>query len=253
MGDTISPMIINTRYEDNTVETGLGACLVINKEGWVMTAAHNVTGLFFESPGFKSGNGKKILNHSVWLVADGVGIQQIHYHPENDLALLKIDEKFISRIKVFPRLKNPNLLTPGTSLCKLGFPFHNLKKADFNEKSGMFEFSTPPLPIPIFPIEGIHTRNIYMGKTADQKLDIMFLETSSPGLKGQSGGPVFDREGNICGIQSQNTTMPLGFVGIGETIDGRIQEHQFINVGWAVHLTSILEILAMHKVKMSKE
>jgi hypothetical protein len=57
----------------------------------------------------------------------------------------------------------------------------------------------PPnlFPIPFFPVEGIYTRNILSEKTQDQSIYIMFLETSSLGLKGQSGGPICDMEGNI--------------------------------------------------------
>lgn len=73
--------------------------------------------------------------------------------------------------------------------------------------------------IPFFPIEGIYTRDVYSGKTQDDLMDILFLETSSPGLKRQSGGPICDADGNIYAIQSQNFTLPLGFKGV--TINGK--------------------------------
>lgn len=65
------------------------------------------------------------------------------------------------------------------------------------------------MPIPFFPNECMHTRNISMGK--DQtNLDVLYLETSTPGYKGQSGGPLFDQEGRVCGMQVRNNYIPVG-------------------------------------------
>lgn len=39
----------------------------------------------------------------------------------------------------------------------------------------------------------------------------MFIETSTPRLRGQSGGPIFDVNGAIWAIQSQTHHLKLGF------------------------------------------
>jgi hypothetical protein len=122
-------------------------------------------------------------------------------------------------------------------------------KATFNVTTNLFELPSNLLPVPIFPIEGIYTRNLLSGKTQDQTMDIMFLETSSPGLKGQSGGPICDIEGNIYAIQSQNVTLPLGFKGTVEINKKKVEENQFLNVGIGVHPNTLVDLLNKHSIK----
>ena len=40
---------------------------------------------------------------------------------------------------------------------------------------------------------------------------VHYLETSSAGLLGQSGGPIFDIDGTVWAMQSRTTHLPLGF------------------------------------------
>jgi hypothetical protein len=40
---------------------------------------------------------------------------------------------------------------------------------------------------------------------------LKWIETSSPGLKGQSGGPLLDERGTIWGVQSNTFSYNLGF------------------------------------------
>lgn len=40
------PLIVTLRFFDNSVEGGLGSFIVINDEGWCMTAAHNFGAAF---------------------------------------------------------------------------------------------------------------------------------------------------------------------------------------------------------------
>lgn len=97
----------------------------------------------------------------------------------------------------------------GTSLCKLGFPFHS-NEPTFDEQKG---FVLPPgsFPIPIFPIDGIYTRTVNIESNGAKPYPLMFIETSTPGLRGQSGGPIFDVNGAIWAIQSQTHHLKLGF------------------------------------------
>jgi hypothetical protein len=73
------------------------------------------------------------------------------------------------------------------------------------------------------------------------------LETSSPGLKGQSGGPIVDTRGVVWGIQSKTANLSLGFDPTVPSEDGKKQgsrkEHQFLNVGWAAHPETIVGLL----------
>jgi hypothetical protein len=132
-------------------------------------------------------------------------------------------------------------------LCKLGFPFYDIN-ASFDEHKG-FILAENTLPLPFSPIEGIFTRNInVVSKENTSKFKIKFLKTPSPGLKGQSGGPIFDKNGIIWSVQSRTQHFPLGF-SPSLKVDGRdVQENQFLNVGWGVHLELIFDFLNEHKI-----
>jgi len=267
-GQFTFPLIISLRFFDGTTRCSLGSFIRINKEGWVITVAH-VFELLLEQkihnaelrqyneerskieadPNLDAKQKRKRVNRlhknnawitvsSVWWGGDGVASSNLTVFPELDLAIAKLSP---SDANTFPVFKNPVGIRPGTSLCKLGFPFYEIK-ATFNEGSGKFVLPPETFPIPRFPIEGIFTRNILCGRTNDKKYDIKFIETSSPGLRGQSGGPVFDIGGNVWGIQSQTRHFPLGFSPRVKKNGREVEENQFLNAGWAVHPDVILSV-----------
>lgn len=138
--------------------------------------------------------------------------------------------------------------SPGTSMCRLGFPFSTI--APTWDGTG---FVLPPVPFTRFPIEGMITRNIAIALTAPDgtpaqvPFPIKYLETSSPGLKGQSGGPMFDVNGVVWAIQAKTVHLPLGF---DAQVPGRKgqTEHQFLNVGMGVHPDTLLSFLRTNNV-----
>ena len=69
----------------------------------------------------------------------------------------------------------------------------------------------------------------------DLRVRKYWIETSSPDLKGQSGGPLFDENGLICGIQVNTYLYLLDFYGIGS--------NQSLNVGRAVRSDTIIAFL----------
>lgn len=106
-------------------------------------------------------------------------------------------------------------------------------------------FELPPgsLPVPYFPIDGIFTRNVNVPAGTPRTYPLKFLETSSPGLRGQSGGPTFDVKGTVFAIQSRTQHFPLGFDtyhGVGKK---RTLVPQFLNVGWGVHVATVVGFL----------
>jgi hypothetical protein len=146
-------------------------------------------------------------------------------------------------------IKDPSKgLNPGTNLCKLGYPFHQIK-ASFDEEKNQFKFDPGVLPLPRFPIEGIFTRNVLIGKSGDGKYEIKLLETSSPGLRGQSGGSIFDTNGTVWAIQSRTGHLPLGFSPKVKKGGREIEENQFLNVGLGVHPELIVAFLADNGIK----
>jgi hypothetical protein len=99
-------------------------------------------------------------------------------------------------------------LSQGTSLCKLGFPFHEFK-AQFDSASSQFIISDP-VTFVRYPLDGILTRYINF-EAPDKSRTAKFVEMSSPGLRGQSGGPWFDVNGVVWGLQSRTQHLALGF------------------------------------------
>jgi hypothetical protein len=267
------PVIVSYRYWDGTVSSGLGSFVTINKEGWFITAAHILDPLLMhfqhlkeignyklevdliENSQFLSSNAKArkkskikankkwITNVSLWWGADRHLVKDFKVLKENDIAIGKFENYDPSFCNRYPTFKEPSSLNHGTSLCKLGYPFYDVKTT-FDLNSNSFMLDTSVLPIPRFPIDGIFTRDIICtGFTSSPKYTIKFIETSTPGLKGQSGGPTFDVDGRIWAIQSQTQHLSLGFSPAVKINGKEIQENQFINVGWGAHVETILKFL----------
>jgi S1-C subfamily serine protease len=78
-----------------------------------------------------------------------------------------------------------------------------------------------------------------------------FIETSTPGLRGQSGGPLFDVKGEIWGIQSRTVHLELGFSPKKKDGPREIVEHQFMNVGLAAHVSHLVELFRQHGVQFA--
>lgn len=265
------PLVASLRYFDGTVESSCAAFIVLNSEGWAITAAHALETQFafeehqkqlanytkeVEAIQSESGLNDKqkrkkmgkldpkrewIVEHSFWWGQDGVTAAEIQFHPTADLALVKLTG-LDSSVATFPVFKNPETFSVGSSLCKLGFPFHYIPST---YEDGKFVLQEGALPIPFFPMEGMYTRTIISRDGETQRPQ--FIETSTPGLRGQSGGPIFDIEGNIWALQSLTQHYPLGFSPqLRDTV-----EHQFLNVGWGIHGQVILDFLKEKNVTVA--
>ena len=259
------PLIISNRFYDESIESGLGSFVVVNDEGWILTAAHVLQGLqayqehqsqMLQYKNSKTAdlqpNPKWILNHSLWFGADHHQIKEFHVLPENDLAIGKIENFNSDFVKTYPVFQKPESVQPATSLCKLGYPFYDLQ-ATFNHTTNGFAFDSSIFPIPTFPMDGMMTRNVITGKSPDGYYDYKWIETSSPGLRGQSGGPTFDKFGKIWAIQSKTMHLPLGFSPKIIKDGNEIEENQFLNVGLGTHVETILKFLDFYKVKYRLE
>jgi len=277
------PLVVSFRYFDGTVDASVGAYIVLNREGWVLTAAHVVQALLHRDEHQRQvqlynesvlkisqdaslnkrqqeqrisvlkSNPKWVLNLSTWFGVDHWRVGTFQVNPQLDLAVGRLDSFDPGAIKTYPVLKNPKTLRPGTSLCKLGFPFYEIKPS-FEESDSTFRFPAGSLPIPRFPMDGIFTRVISIADQGSPAAE-RFIETSSPGLRGQSGGPVFDANGTVWGVQSRTYHLPLGFSPTLKVNSREVLEHQFLNVGWAVHPRIVADFLRENgvKFKMSED
>jgi len=164
--------------------------------------------------------------------------------PLADIALIKLDNFDANRVPAYPVFKNPAVeFKIGTTLCRLGFPFHDIKATfDSVSRPGGFTLDASTFPVPQFPNDGILTRFV-LKKSPDGSRQVRFIETSSAGLRGQSGGPIFDREGRLYAIQSQTTSLPLGFTPTVKQGSREIVEHQFMHLGWGSHIQNAFDLM----------
>ncbi len=274
------PVVILRRRYDGSIECGCGACVVINDEGWVATADHlfrtrddsarhaeeialhyrRIAGIQQESrlsPGARRrkifalpANPRWITHHTYWWGGDGVSIRDVARLPEADLAIGRLEPFVPGPPDAYPSFKNPASLDVGTSLCKLGYPFHEIA-ATFRADDNAFELPPAAMSLTHFPIEGIYTRTLSAGRSRDGRYDIKFVETSTPGLMGQSGGPVFDAAGRVWAVQSRTDFRPFGCCARGETNGRRTTEKHFLNVGVGVHPELIAAFLSDNRVRFA--
>lgn len=177
-----------------------------------------------------------------------------HVHPELDLAVLIFDgfkEKFYSSHAVF--VKDPKKIRQGRYLCRYGFPFPEFNNFHFNtEKEDLEWLNTGVVESPSFPIDGIITR--FVGS----QQQINSIEMSTPGLKGQSGGPLFDADGLVYGMQHLTGHLYLGFdvkdqEVIKEGKRTKISDSAFLHVGHCIHADRIRQFLSGHGIKYYEE
>lgn len=265
------PVIVSTRRVDGKVDSACATFFVVNREGWALTAGHvfDPAMKFREDqkkirevqqsnagrppsdsvpgaphlPGALPLSPDWITNQSFWWGADGISIDKAFVYRDVDLALVKLKGFRPEWISEYPVFRDPDTLFPGTSLCRVGFPFVDVGMT-FDEASKTFRIKPGVLPMPIFPNDGIHTRNIVKkNRSVEGHYEIIYVETSTPGLKGQSGGPIFDTEGRIYAMQVSTSHIPLGFHPYVEYEGKKVVENQFINVGLGVHTKLIQQIM----------
>jgi len=271
------PVIQSIRYFNNEIECGLGAFILLNNSGWILTAAHIVKGFdvfhqhqieianYSDSVTNINGdtkigedekiqqienlpkNNKWIKNISYWWGNNGVVIPSFNILPQADIAIGRIDNFTSAQNQIYPKFKVTSDDFLGKSLCKLGFPFHKIN-ASWDSTTNTFNIPQEIFPIVRFPIDGIGTRFLLI--TDPNNIQVRLLETSTPGLKGQSGGPIFDTDGNVCAMQSYTNHYPLGFNPEIDVDGVRTTEHQFLNIGVGVSTETILPFLQNHQVNV---
>lgn len=178
-----------------------------------------------------------------------------HVHPIYDLAILKFNDfnkLMCNEFAVFK--KDMNEIQQGKFLCRLGFPFPEFTNYKYNDQIDEIEWTTSGVNgSPRFPIEGMVTRFLGDGKGGKYG-----LELSIPGLRGQSGGPLFDKEGLVCGMQSRTKHLHLGFdLENHEIITNgqrkKVSDYSFIHLGECIHGDVIKDFLKQHKVDFNEK
>lgn len=278
MGITRPIMFISRNYNSNEVIPGLATLFFINDSGCALTCKHvaeqmlqadeinirynefkeKVKDVKIKNPhnykkeirilerqyGFQYGvtvNAKINLRNvpSPW------GDITIHMHPEYDLAIIKFENYTSLNYQAdnIILLEDENEIQPGKSLCRLGFPFPEFGNYKYNETTDDIEWTDEEANVPAFPIDGIVTRHL-----GNERGCIYGIELSTPGLRGQSGGALFDREGRIYGVQFATNHLHLGFdmERVQINVNGErktITNQPFLHVGQCIHIRVIKEFL----------
>lgn len=276
---------ISRNYNDNIISPGAATLFFVNENGVAVTCRHVMELI---------GNRQAINDHYAKFKAERAAIGKNKYNQRIKAleaaynykvdSIIQLKELFASvtsdssanyrwinhpvydlSIVIFENLKNPLYqsharflrngadMKQGKFLCRLGFPFPEFTNFQYNQALDDIEWTqSGQVETPRFPIEGMLTRHLlHDGR-------IVGLEISTPGLRGQSGGPLFDNRGIVCGMQSGTNHLHLGFdmknfeyKSNGRSI--RINNQPFLNVGHCVHADIIKEFLKANQVHFYEE
>ncbi len=177
----------------------------------------------------------------------------IRLHKTVDIALLQF--------KSFDRLLCENFptfaaditgLKQGKFLCRLGFPFPEFTNYAYSEENETIDWiGSGKDTTPQFPLEGMLTRHILGNDNA-----VVGFEMSTPGLRGQSGGPVFDKNGVVWGMQAATAHLDLDFdlnqEVLRQGIKKRVTDSAFLHVGHCIHLDVIKSFMKENKVTFNE-
>ena len=279
------PVVISSRTTKGVCSSAIGAYVVLNRDGWILTAGHlldivrrhqesarryrgyrgNVVEFQrdiaadkrFRKKGVRTFHRPavdSVRNHSVWWGMDGVRLVEAGTVLGADLAFGRIEPFDPASVVRFPVLKDPSRgYAPGRSLCKLGFPLHHIEPV-YDEKTKTFTLPPGSVPLPMLPLEGMFTRVVSTRAPGSGDGDPSpFIETSTPSLIGQMGGPVFDADAVVWGIQSHTRHHATGFQPrVPGGAPGQV-EPQFLNTGLAVHASVIRRCLDAEGVEYESD
>lgn len=258
---------------DNIISS-ISTYIVVNDEGWILTCKHvaeqiinseNLKDLFTEYKTIQNEKELQRFKQKYGITNDdiisqinifvntfeGGHISKIILSKDLDIALIKWEDFENISVTEYPKFSNS---TPeiGQSVCKLGFAFIEDDYFYYDSTSKEIKkYKGKDLNVPFFPLDGIVTRHI----NVSDKENAMF-ETSTPGIRGQSGGPIFDESGTILGMQSATRHLDLMFDINGTCKRGlnieEVHEKQFINLGIAISSKELTAFMDANNVKYNK-
>jgi hypothetical protein len=194
------------------------------------------------------------MKHRFMGCVDGVLNLDIHGHPSIDVALLHFKNYTRLHCTSFPIFpKNTTELKQGKFLCRLGFPFPEFTNYAYDQNTNTIDWTSIGRDItPFFPIEGMLTRHLLGPNNA-----IIGFEMSTPGLRGQSGGPVFDFEGKVWGMQSSTNHLDLDFDVDTEVIRNgqkkKVHDSAFLHVGHCIHVDILKDFMRQFNVAFQEQ
>ena len=151
--------------------TATGSGFVLTTNGVIVTNYHVVDGANGIDIFVNSNNEVKKYKAEV-LISDKI----------NDIGLLQIDDSSFTKFPALPYAAKTSIQDVGTSVFALGYPMSDLLGEEIKVTDGI-----------------ISSKTGYQG-------DIVTYQISAPIQPGNSGGPLFDKLGNIVGITNAGVT-----------------------------------------------
>lgn len=257
------------------VISGISSCIIVNNEGWLLTCKHvaeqiiyseEIKELFEEYKTIENDKNKLIEFKKKHDLTDEDVISQINIFVDIfkggylekiildktlDIALIKwseFDEISTDHFPIFSSTK----VSIGEYVCKLGFAFLEYDYFYYDKiKKEILKIQDKEFDAPLFPLDGMVTRYIRLESTSE----VMF-ELSTPGIKGQSGGSIFNKEGHVIGMQSATRHMDLMFDINGKVKRGTkyqdVDEKQFINLGVGILSKELMRFMDENNIKYNK-
>ncbi len=266
------PVATSIRYQDGTVTTTLNSFIVVNRDGWAITAGHTFDPLVkhendkkkIEEINRMSASGsaggpsasvkmdpKFILNHSFWWGWDGVMISEVTVDRKIDIALVKLVNFKPEMVPNYPVFADPDSISLGTSVCRLGHPFFD-PPSDFDPVRNAFRIPKIDSDAALFVNDGIVSKILTVKKAGNSAFDATYVDTSTPGYKGQAGGPIVDMKGRVCAMQINTLALPFGFRTTGEGEKNPVED-QFCCVGRGVHVKTIKQFLDSKNIRYGSD
>jgi S1-C subfamily serine protease len=183
-----------SKGESSIAVTGSG--FFISAEGLVATNAHVISGMKKFAITIRNDTSSNSYNAKV-LLSDS----------KNDVAILKIDDPKFKNFTSLPYgvNENPDI---GEKVFTIGYPLNDIMGENYKVTDGIISSKS-----------GIND-------------DVRYLQISVPVQPGNSGGPLFNKHGNIVGI----TTSRLNQLAVGTQIE---------NVNYAIKISYLLTLYNM--------
>jgi S1-C subfamily serine protease len=184
---------VNVKKVTNNEWAGNGSGFFISKSGYIVTNNHVVDGASKIEVEFKFQNELKSFNADV-----------IKVDKTNDLAIIKINDSQFSNINNIPYNFKTRSVDVGTEIFALGYPLAlSIMGKDIKFTDGKISSKTG--------IDG----------------DITTYQIQVPIQPGNSGGPLFDYQGNLIGITSSTINRKLDLT---ENVNYAIKTNYLLNL-----------------------
>jgi len=275
---------ISRNYGSTVIQPGAATLFFINAEGWALTCKHVANQLIVgnqiaanrqafnsECPnlrghkkekqlkrelerkyGFSKQTTFELYNRFLNCVEGNLNFE-IKLHDKLDIALIHFTNFSRLLCDSFPVFAaNGADLKQGMFLCRLGFPFPEFTNFAYNSETDTIQWTTSGKPnTPRFPIEGMVTRHL-----SGDDSSIIGFELSTPGLRGQSGGPAFDRDGTIWGMQAATAHLDLNFdvdqKVLRNGVKRKVSDSAFLHVGHCIHIDALKSFMTQEGVQFQE-